>query len=69
MVLYSDGLVEAVSDSGEPFGYERLEKILGDHPDLDGDGLTAVIMDALTEWVGGAPLADDLTLIVIERAP
>ena len=24
MVLYSDGLVEAVSDSGEPFGYGRL---------------------------------------------
>ncbi len=68
IVLYSDGLVEAVSDAGDPFGYERLEKILEDFRDQDGSRLTGCVMDALTAWVGGAPLADDLTLLVIERA-
>ena len=69
IVLYSDGLVEAVSAAGEPFGYERLEETLEGHRDRDAGSLTAIVMSELTEWVGGAPLADDLTLLVIERAP
>ena len=29
LLLYSDGLVEAVSPEGEPYGYERLERLRG----------------------------------------
>src|SRR6185369_15008073 len=31
LVLYSDGLIEAIDDDGEPFGFDRFERTLLDH--------------------------------------
>jgi serine phosphatase RsbU (regulator of sigma subunit) len=67
LVLYSDGLVEAISPAGEPFGYERLETILEATVDRSGTGLTATLLEALVEHAGGVPAADDLTILVVER--
>jgi serine phosphatase RsbU (regulator of sigma subunit) len=67
LVLYSDGLVEAISPDGEPFGYERLEEVVGSATDLSGTGLTKAILDALAAHADGVPAADDLTILVVER--
>jgi serine phosphatase RsbU (regulator of sigma subunit) len=67
LLLYSDGLVEAWSPDGEPFGYERLAHILERAPDYGGDRLTAMILEALAEHIEGTPAADDLTVLVVER--
>ena len=67
LVLYSDGLVEAVSPDGEPFGYERLEEVLDAATDRSGSGLTTTILDALAEHADGVAAADDLTVLVVER--
>jgi serine phosphatase RsbU (regulator of sigma subunit) len=67
LLAYSDGLVEAASADGEPFGYDRLERILSDAADQPGSALTAVILDQLSGFTAGADLADDLTLLVVER--
>jgi HAMP domain-containing protein len=67
LVLYSDGLVEAVSPAGEPFGYERLEDVVSAAAGLSGSGLTKTILDALAEHSDGVPAADDLTILVVER--
>ena len=47
LILYSDGLVEAISPDGEPFGYQRLEEVVAAATDLSGSGLTTTILDAL----------------------
>jgi serine phosphatase RsbU (regulator of sigma subunit) len=67
LVLYSDGLVEAISPDGEPFGYERLEEVVGSATDLSGTGLTKAILDALAAHADGVPAADDLTILIVER--
>jgi sigma-B regulation protein RsbU (phosphoserine phosphatase) len=67
LLLYSDGLVEAASADGEPFGYRRLEHILETSANDSGNELTAAILDALADHTGGTPLADDLTVLVVER--
>jgi len=67
LVLYSDGLVEAVSPDGEPFGYERLQEIVGDTADQSSTDLTAMILDALAKHADGTPAADDLTVLIVER--
>jgi HAMP domain-containing protein len=67
LLAYSDGLVEAASADGEPFGYDRLERILSDAAGLPGDALTALILDRLSDYTTGANLADDLTLLIVER--
>jgi sigma-B regulation protein RsbU (phosphoserine phosphatase) len=68
LLLYSDGLVEAVGPSGEPFSYERLAALVRARAGLSAAELEAAIVAALDEYVGERPLADDLTLVVVERA-
>ncbi|MDX2435417.1 MAG: SpoIIE family protein phosphatase [Acidobacteriota bacterium] len=67
LLLYSDGLVEAVAADGEPFGYERLTRVLDASAGLDGEALISNILKVLSDYTAGVPLADDLTLLVIER--
>ncbi len=67
LVLYSDGLVEAASKGGEPFGYERLAQVLRGTSGLSGTALNARVLESLTAFTGGVPPADDLTLVVVER--
>lgn len=67
LLLYSDGLVEAVSEDGEPFGYERLAGLLAGCTGRDGDAIISTVLEAVAAHTGGAPLADDLTVLVVER--
>jgi HAMP domain-containing protein len=67
LVLYSDGLVEAISPAGEPFGYDHLEEVVNAAADRSGPGLTATILDSLAEHANGVPAADDLTILILER--
>lgn len=68
LLLYSDGLVEAIGPSGEPFSYERLAATVRASVGLPAAELEAAIVAALDEYVGERALADDLTLVVVERA-
>jgi len=67
LVLYSDGLVEAISPDGEPFGYERLAEVFKAVTDRSASALTADILNALAKHADGVPAADDLTILVVER--
>lgn len=67
LLLYSDGLVEAMGPSGEPFSYERLAALVRGSAGLSAGELEAAIVAALDDYVGDRALADDLTLVVVER--
>lgn len=66
LVIYSDGLTEARSPSGEEFGEERLEALL-----RTGRGGAEHTMDAIfrsvRDFASSAPFADDLTVVVVHR--
>ncbi|HKI06349.1 MAG TPA: PP2C family protein-serine/threonine phosphatase [Thermoanaerobaculia bacterium] len=68
LVLYTDGLAEAVDAQGRAaFGYERIQSAveLGGSPQTVHDG----ILQSFDRHVGGEPLLDDLTLVVVARLP
>jgi serine phosphatase RsbU (regulator of sigma subunit) len=67
LLLYSDGLVEATDDDGEPFTYERLARTVEENSRLGGLQLQAAILAALDDFVGDRVLVDDLMLLVVER--
>jgi serine phosphatase RsbU (regulator of sigma subunit) len=67
LVLYSDGLVEALGGGGDPFGYDGLAGLLAEHVATDGSDLQVRILSAFDEHTGGRPLADDLSLVVVQR--
>jgi sigma-B regulation protein RsbU (phosphoserine phosphatase) len=63
LLLYTDGVTEALSPAGEPFGDERLRDLLAASADPDA------ILGRLAGWTGrqtGEPLDDDVTIVVAE---
>ena len=65
LVLYTDGLIEARSASGEEFGIERVEAIVRGSAHAGAETIHQQLMAAVRAWT---PLQqDDVTLIVARR--
>ena len=68
LVLYTDGVTEALSEAGEEFGLERLERCVIDSMGGPAEDVVRAIRDALRAHVGDEPPFDDITLVVVKRA-
>ncbi len=67
LVMFSDGVVEAMNSAGEPFGYERLEKLVGKLGcRCSREEFTASIYTALKEFSGSVPWGDDVTVAILD---
>jgi serine phosphatase RsbU (regulator of sigma subunit) len=62
LVLYTDGLVEARSASGELYGLERLEQSIERHGQLPVERICELVMADARAWM--AVQDDDMTLLV-----
>ena len=65
LLLYTDGLTEAADPADEFFGTERVREILRAQRGADAPALRDRMIEALGCHTGGAPMADDLTLLVV----
>ncbi|MCP3958442.1 MAG: PP2C family protein-serine/threonine phosphatase [bacterium] len=68
LVLYSDGIPEAAgSENGDTFGFDRLAGLLAqpETPQVVHDR----ILRTLDRHLGDRAINDDLTLVVLDRAP
>ena len=63
LALYSDGVVDTLSPSGEPFGIERLEALMQD-PEQPAEMVRDAMRRALVNHRGAAEWVDDITLLV-----
>ena len=64
ILLYSDGLTEAVNPEGLPFGHQALVETFRDAPDAsDPEATIRAIRQTLDDFRGPAPLNDDLTVL------
>ncbi|MCC6152828.1 MAG: SpoIIE family protein phosphatase [Candidatus Hydrogenedentes bacterium] len=66
VLIYSDGLVEAMNDAGKIFGEERVIQIARNNTNASLDETVAAIREALICWRGGKPVQDDVTFIAFE---
>jgi serine phosphatase RsbU (regulator of sigma subunit) len=62
LVAYSDGITEAINDSGQ-FGEDRLVAAVREHAHESPDRILSGILDRVREFSDGAQ-SDDLTLVV-----
>ena len=67
MVIYSDGVSEAVNPTGEEFGPTRLYEVVARNLDASASGIRDRIESALTKFCQGTPAADDITLVIVKR--
>ena len=66
LVLFTDGVTDARSTTGEMFGRPRLESLLAGLPsDASPDAITAAIQNAVTRFAAGTDPADDLAILVL----
>lgn len=68
LVIFSDGVTEATNPQGEEFDEKRLCELLRSTRGQPAQAILETISGAVSAWAGGAPPADDITLIVARRA-
>jgi serine phosphatase RsbU (regulator of sigma subunit) len=65
LVLYSDGLIEALNDEGEPFGFERFEGVILSRGEKGADVLKQALLESVKRFTRNRPPEDDQTLVVV----
>ncbi|MDD4626934.1 MAG: SpoIIE family protein phosphatase [Syntrophomonas sp.] len=66
LVMYTDGVTEAMNESGKLFGEERLEKILVGLTNHTAREEVEAIMRTTREFVQEAKQSDDITILVLQ---
>ena len=69
VLLYSDGITEAMDREEDQFSEERLVAAVREPADATNDAaaLCARIVDAVNAFAAGAPQHDDMSLVVVRR--
>ena len=68
LLLYTDGVSEAMNVDQEEFGTKRILELFNERPPRGADDATAVIFDAVAEFAGKAPASDDITCLALHRS-
>ena len=67
LVIYTDGVTEAMNPKREQFGMERFLSFIRDHSELGADDFVAALQEELGRFTGNAPQNDDITLVAIKE--
>src|SRR5438105_877593 len=65
IVYLSDGIVEAQSEQGDPFGFDHLEELLAQSTDTSPNAIRDAILSAVAQHSGSRPADDDRTVMVL----
>ena len=64
LILSSDGIVEAMNDQGEMYGFERFEAAIACGPTDSAQALLAHLFADVAAFVGEAEMHDDMAMVV-----
>lgn len=67
VLLFTDGITEALNPSGEFFGEPRLFDLIERHREQSAAELVKTVFNAAIDFRGDQPPSDDLTVVVVER--
>jgi sigma-B regulation protein RsbU (phosphoserine phosphatase) len=65
LILYSDGLIEALGDDGEPFGFPRFESAIVQNGARSAAEIKQALLHSVKRFTRNRPAEDDQTLVVI----
>ncbi len=66
LLFYSDGVIEAMNEQAQPFGFDRLISTLTNGQDQHASSLVTTLRKAVTQFVGSAEQSDDITILAAE---
>ncbi len=67
LVLYTDGVTEAMDIEKEEFGMERLRAVFAGGQPESAKTANEAVFTAVREFVGDAPQSDDITCLTLKR--
>jgi serine phosphatase RsbU (regulator of sigma subunit) len=65
IIFYTDGIVEAMNEDEEFFGFEQLLSIVKQSESSTAEAMLNEILDHIKDFTGNAPQHDDITVIVL----
>jgi phosphoserine phosphatase RsbU/P len=66
LVLFTDGISEAMNPESDMFGEARLAQLVGEHGHLPAEELRERILREIEAFRAGAPQHDDMTMILLK---
>ncbi|MEE9571699.1 MAG: PP2C family protein-serine/threonine phosphatase, partial [Candidatus Neomarinimicrobiota bacterium] len=67
VIIYSDGITEALNKKDKEFGEDRLLAILTENMKSTADTLIEKVFEAVKSFVKEVPQSDDITIVVIKK--
>jgi sigma-B regulation protein RsbU (phosphoserine phosphatase) len=67
LLLYTDGVREAINDGDEEFGIDRMMAVFKTHAKLGAEAAVLGVQRDVVAFVDGAAQMDDITLVAIEK--
>jgi phosphoserine phosphatase RsbU/P len=67
LILYTDGVTEALDAEGDEFGLERTIQAVQASAAEGASAIIKRVTDDVRNFVGGQPQSDDITLIAIRK--
>ena len=65
VLLYTDGVTEAMNSEYEEFGLEPLYKFFGANPPTDPEQATTAVFEAINDFAGDTAQSDDITCLTL----
>jgi sigma-B regulation protein RsbU (phosphoserine phosphatase) len=65
LVLFSDGVTEAMDPDEQMFGVPKLREVLEGRTSADLDEIQKTVLESVENFARGARQADDLTLLLV----
>ncbi|QTA91076.1 SpoIIE family protein phosphatase [Desulfonema magnum] len=66
IVLYTDGMTEAINRNDEEFGEERLEQLLDKYADMSAREMCKRLIADVKAFQTGMPQFDDMTMLILK---
>lgn len=67
LLLYTDGVTEAMNSMKEQFGEERLERLVKENGSLTPDKFKNILRTGIETFTGKEPQSDDITFVIIKK--
>jgi len=67
LLMYTDGITDALNANNEEFGLDRLYEVLLAHAHEPAQSIVSAVMKAVDDFAGDEPPFDDQTVLVVKR--
>lgn len=66
LLMYTDGVSEALDRNDEDYGEERIEQFIPQYADKPAADIIEILLNDLNQFTAGEPQSDDITVVLVK---